>query len=101
MNSKYADKKKTDVSKSHITLEGSGDHHAWCCPQDVLSFTPWCLVVDDLLERLVREGFQIFGYIDDVAIVVRRSFLKVFRDHMIRALKTVENCCYIFLTRRV
>lgn len=42
------------------------------CPQEgVLSPLLWCLMVDDLLEKLKSDEFSVHSYANDVAIMVR------------------------------
>jgi hypothetical protein len=49
-------------------VEGTPDRG---CPQEgVLSPLLWCIVVNDLLEELRREGFHVYGYADDIDIAV-------------------------------
>jgi hypothetical protein len=72
-------------------VEGTPDRG---CPQgEVLSLLLWCLVVNDLLEELQREGFHIYGYADDIAIVVGGRFLSTLRDLMEYALKIINRWC--------
>jgi hypothetical protein len=66
-------------------VEGTPDRG---CPQGgVLSPLLWCLIVNDLLEDLQREGFHVYGYVDDIAIVAGGHFLTTLRDLMEHALK--------------
>jgi hypothetical protein len=53
----------------------------------------WCLVVNDLLEELQREGFHVYGCADDIAIVVGGHFLSAVRDLMEYALKIINRWC--------
>jgi hypothetical protein len=58
------------------------------CPQGgVLSPPLWCLVVNDLLEELRREGIHFYGYADDIDIVAGGRFLSTLKDLMEFALK--------------
>jgi len=58
-----------------------GDRPAGGCPQGgVLSSLLWCLVVDELLTKLKETSFLVFGYTDDVAIVVRGNFLNILKE---------------------
>jgi len=63
------------------------------CPQGgVLSPFLWCLVVDELLDKLQKGGkLLICGYADDVAAIVRGSFLSTFKELMDKALKAIQN----------
>jgi hypothetical protein len=47
-------------------------------------------VVNDLSEDLQKERFLVYGYADDIAILVRGNFLGALGDLMINALKTVQ-----------
>lgn len=59
----------------------------------VLSPTLWILVMDELLSRLRREGFDIIGYADDLVIVCQGRFLNTLCDTTQRALNIVERWC--------
>ncbi|XP_020296446.1 uncharacterized protein LOC109861283 [Pseudomyrmex gracilis] len=64
------------------------------CPQGgVLSLLLWCLFADELLRKLQKKGFLVFGYADDVAIIVRGSFLSTLKDTMQKALMILQNWC--------
>lgn len=41
----------------------------------VISPTLWNLVIDELLNRLIRAGFTAIGYADDITIICRGKFL--------------------------
>jgi hypothetical protein len=72
-------------------VEGTPDRG---CPQGgVLSPLLWCLVVNDLLEDLQREGFHIYGYANDIAIVAGGHFLTTLRDLIEYALKIINRWC--------
>lgn len=74
------------VKHNGLTLSGTP---AKGCPQGgVLSPLLWCLVVDELLVRLKKLGVNVYGYADDVAIVVRGNFLQELKELMERALQT-------------
>jgi len=71
-----------------------GDRPAGDCPQGgVLSPLLWCLVVDKLLTELKEAGFLVFGYADDVAILVRDNFLDILRERMDEALRIIQDWC--------
>ena len=53
----------------------------------------WSLVIDSLLVELDREGFEVVGYADDIAILVRGKFDSVISDRMQTALNVVWNWC--------
>jgi hypothetical protein len=42
---------------------------------------------NDLLKNIQREGFYVYNYADDIAIVAGGRFLTTFRDLMKHALK--------------
>jgi retron-type reverse transcriptase len=66
-------------------VEGTPDRG---CPQGgVLSPLLWCLVVNNLLEDLQREGFHVYGYADNITIVAGGRFLTALRDLTEYALK--------------
>jgi hypothetical protein len=46
----------------------------------------WCLMVNDLLEYLKKEGFLVYGYTDDIAILVGGNFSNILRDLLINPL---------------
>lgn len=64
------------------------------CPQGgVLSPKLWCLAVDGLLEELRRAEFEVVGYSDDIAILVRGTRVDSGMEKMQEALLIVENWC--------
>jgi hypothetical protein len=72
--------RKLIVCHRERTTEGTPDRG---CPQGgVPSPLLWCLIVNDLLEDLQRKGFRVYGYADDIAIVVGGHFLRTLRDLM-------------------
>jgi len=48
-------------------------------------------MVNDLLEYLKKESFLVYGYTDDIAILVRGNFSNILRDLMIKTLKVVQS----------
>jgi len=67
------------ISLSKATIGGRPTRD---CPQgEVLTPLLWCLVVDEFLTKLKEAGFLVFGYADDVAVVVRSNFLNPQRTH--------------------
>jgi hypothetical protein len=48
-------------------------------------------MVNVLLEYLKKEGFLVYGYTGDTAILVRGNFSKILRDLMIKTLKIVQS----------
>jgi hypothetical protein len=52
-----------------------------------------CLVVNDLLKDLQGEGFHIYGYVDNIAIVSGGRFLSALRDLIKQALKMTNRWC--------
>jgi hypothetical protein len=50
-------------------------------------------VVNDLLEDLQKEGFLVYGYADDTAILVGGNFHNTLRDLMINTLQRVQRRC--------
>ncbi|XP_020298660.1 uncharacterized protein LOC109862902 [Pseudomyrmex gracilis] len=58
----------------------------------VLSPLLWCLVADERLRELQKKGF-LFGYADDVAIIVQGSFLSTLKETMQKALKIMQDWC--------
>ena len=64
------------------------------CPQGgVLSPLLWCLIENQLLQNLQREGFHVYGYTDDMAIMAGGHFLTTLRDLMEHALKMICRWC--------
>lgn len=59
----------------------------------VLSPTLWILVMDDLLHRLSREGYNIIGYADDLVVLCNGLFLNTLCELMQRALRIIERWC--------
>jgi hypothetical protein len=50
------------------------------CPQGgVMSPLSWCLVVNDRLEDLQKEGFLVYGYTDDIGTSVREKILNLLK----------------------
>ena len=47
-------------------------------------------MVNDLSQDLQKERFLVYGYADDIAILVRGNFLSALGDLMINALKIVQ-----------
>jgi hypothetical protein len=69
--------RKIVVYRREKAIEGTPDRD---CPQvGVLSPLLWCPVVNDLLEDLRREGFHVYGYADDIAVLAGRRFLTTLR----------------------
>ena len=50
-------------------------------------------MVDELLIRLREASFTVYGYADNVAIIIRDSFLQTLRDRINDALKIVQEWC--------
>jgi hypothetical protein len=68
-------------------VEGTPDR-GW--PQGgVLSPLLWCLVVNDLLEELQREGFHVYDCADDIFMMAGGRFLTALRDLMEYVLKII------------
>lgn len=64
------------------------------CPQGgIISPLLWNLVVNSLLQTLSDEGFEVIGFADDVAVLVRGRFLSTVFDRIQRALRIVERWC--------
>lgn len=64
------------------------------CPQGgVLSPLLWSLVVDELLRNLIDQGFEVIGYADDVAILVRGKFDNTISDRLQTALNITLKWC--------
>jgi hypothetical protein len=60
---------------------------SWECPQGrVLSFLLWCLVADQLLLQLNKEGLYTQGYADDSAVLTTGKFPGIVSELMQRAL---------------
>lgn len=49
--------------------------------------------MNELLKLLKEKDFAIFGYADDIAIIVRDGFFRVLRKRMMEALKIVQGWC--------
>jgi hypothetical protein len=56
----------------------------------VLSPLLRCFVVNDLSEHLQKEGFLVYGYVDDIATLFRGNLLSALGDLMINSLKIVQ-----------
>lgn len=64
------------------------------CPQGgVLSPLLWCLVVDDLLSLLNKNGLFTVGYADDLAIIINGKHLSVLGDLLNRAISMTLSWC--------
>ena len=64
------------------------------CPQGgVLSPLLWSLVVDELLQKLTEQGFEVVGFADDVVILVRGKFDSTISNRMQIALNYTLNWC--------
>jgi len=62
--------KKLTVSHDNITIKGRPVSR---CQGGVLSPLLWCLMVDELLTKLRKSGFNIYGYADDYVTIVTRG----------------------------
>jgi hypothetical protein len=84
---------------SRVIMAGAGNSTFFIttnrgCPQGgVLSPLLWTIVVDSLLYRLSNAGFEVQGYADDLAIVVRGKFDSTIRDRMMIAIDIVSGWC--------
>jgi hypothetical protein len=75
----------TSLMESSLTARVAGG-----CPQrGVLSPLLWNLVVDRLLAATNDPGFSIFGYADDIVIIVQGKFAHTVREIMQEALNVV------------
>lgn len=64
------------------------------CPQGgVLSPLLWSIVVNDLLEKLGAEGFEVIGFADDIVIIVRGKFDDTISSRMQLALNYTLQWC--------
>ena len=64
------------------------------CPQGgVLSPMLWSLIVDELLNNLVSMGFEVIGYADDIALVVRGKHDETISNRMQTALNYTLTWC--------
>lgn len=64
------------------------------CPQGgVLSPLLWSFVVDDLLKKLTDQGFEVIGYADDVAIVIRGKYEYTISNRLQAALNMTLKWC--------
>ena len=50
-------------------------------------------MVNDLLEDLQKDGFQVYGYADDIAILVGAKLLSTVRDLLTNVLKIIQKWC--------
>jgi len=85
LDTKHADEQRSDCQPG----QNVGGRPAGGCPQGGV-ISP-LLVMDELLTKLKEAGFLIFGYADDVAIIVRGSFLNILRERMDEALNIIQN----------
>lgn len=64
------------------------------CPQGgVLSPLLWSLVMDELLQELNDNGFEVIGYADDVAVMVRGWDDSTISSRMQAALNSISDWC--------
>lgn len=64
------------------------------CPQGgVLSPLLWCLVVDELLDKLTSEGITVQGYADDIVIIARGKWEEVLCDLVQKGLNITQRWC--------
>lgn len=64
------------------------------CPQGgVLSPLLWSLVVDSLLKKLTLLGYDVIGYADDVALIVRGKFDETLSSRLQSALNYIMQWC--------
>jgi hypothetical protein len=79
----------TEIGGQEITVKATRG-----CPQGgVLSPLMWSLVVDGLLQRLDKEGFEIVGYADDLVIIVRGKDDRTISERMQEAINSTANWC--------
>ncbi len=53
----------------------------------------WSLVVDELLTILQQSGFEVFGYADDIAVMVRGWHLPTISERLQSGLNAVDRWC--------
>ena len=75
--------RNSTFSHGDTTTQGKPDKG---CPQGEF----WCLVVNDLLEDLQKQGFLFYGYADETAILGGGNFHNTLRDLIINALQIVQ-----------
>ena len=58
-----------------------------------MEFSPllWTLVIDGLLNQLVKSGFRCIGYADDIVIIIEGKVLPTLTDLMQHAFSLVES----------
>jgi ribonuclease HI len=79
----------SELGGIEITIEATRG-----CPQGgVLSPLMWSLVIDDLLQILENQGFEVVGFADDLVIIVRGKHDETISDRMQLALNLTSNWC--------
>ncbi|CAB0007833.1 unnamed protein product [Nesidiocoris tenuis] len=64
------------------------------CPQGgVLSPLLWLLVADGLLTLLVEQGFEVAGYADDLAVIIRGRFDSTLSERVQVGLDLIQRWC--------
>ncbi|CAA9998748.1 unnamed protein product [Nesidiocoris tenuis] len=64
------------------------------CPQGgVLSPLLWLLVADGLLTLLVEQGFEVVGYADDLAVIIRGRFDSTLSERVQVGLDLIQRWC--------
>ena len=85
---------KCRVVKSHLGSNSLKIRTTRGCPlAGVLSPLLWCLIMDDLIKKLEDAGFEVIGYADDIAIIVRGKDDSTISSRMQEALNMIWNWC--------
>lgn len=64
-----------------------------CSRSGVLASLMWCLVVHQLLDTLRTEGFLVYSWGDDVALIASGKFIGVLKKTMSYALHVLDEWC--------
>jgi Reverse transcriptase (RNA-dependent DNA polymerase) len=70
------------------------------CPHGcVLSFLLWSLVIKKLLTDLDSQGYEVFGFADNIVIMVKGKVDSVLSERMQTGLRCGLKLCLIFKVR--
>ncbi|KAI5754342.1 hypothetical protein M8J77_007902 [Diaphorina citri] len=77
------------LGKEKVTIQATRG-----CPQGgVISPLLWSMVVDELLNLLTSNGYEVIGYADDIVIIIRGKYEEVISDLMQNALNITARWC--------
>lgn len=85
--------KSRTVLANYASSNKTGQVNKGCPQGGVLSPILWNMVIDDLLRKLNREGYNAEGFADDIVILLIGKFEETLCSLMRSALSIVEKWC--------